>query len=130
MTPPSPSRVLAGVMAGLSLLLTMPMTALEPGLPSKTAVWAMAARALGAMDPDPALRNPDYLAIKFLGPRERALLSDYPLDALDLDYGAAMRKLQYMLPVKSHAFRTRAFDDALVVRCEKARVRCSSSVPA
>ena len=83
------------------LLLTMAVEALEPGLPSKTAVWAAAARALGSKNPNPTLRNPDYLAIKFLGPRERALLPEYPMDALDLDYGEAMRQLGYKLPVAS-----------------------------
>src|SRR4051812_48464285 len=61
--------------------------AVEPGLPSKTAVYVTAARAVGAKDPDPQLRNPDYLAIKFLGPRERAVLPDLPMDALDLNSG-------------------------------------------
>src|SRR4051812_23423189 len=50
--------------------------AVEPGRPSKTAVYVTAARAVGAKDPDPQLRNPDYLAITFLGPRERAVLPD------------------------------------------------------
>lgn len=49
-------------------------TAVEPGLPSKTAVYVTAARAVGAKGPDPQYRNPDHLAIKFLGPRERAVL--------------------------------------------------------
>jgi methyltransferase (TIGR00027 family) len=96
------------------LLLGSASEALEPGLPSKTAVWAAAARAVGAKNPDPQLRNPDYLAIKFLGPRERAILPEYRMDALDLDYDAAMRQLGVNLPVTSHAFRTKAFDAALL----------------
>src|SRR5438270_10957908 len=67
--------------------------AVEPGLPSKTAVYVAAARALGSKDPDPLRRNPDYLALKLLGPRERAVLPDLPLDALDLDFGTAMKRL-------------------------------------
>jgi len=39
------------------------LIALAPGLPSKTAVYIAAARAIGSKHPDPALRNPDYLAI-------------------------------------------------------------------
>src|SRR5215467_13108635 len=98
----------ASVSIFLSLLVAA-TAALESGLPSKTAVWAAAARAIGSKNPDPALRNPDYLAIKFLGPRERAILAaDYPMEALDLSYGEAMRQLGYRLPVMSHAFRTRA----------------------
>jgi methyltransferase (TIGR00027 family) len=96
------------------LLATSGSQALEPGLPSKTAVWAAAARALGSKNPDKKRRNPDYLAIKFLGPRERAILPEIPLDALDLDYPAAMAKLQFLVPLTSHDFRTRAFDAALL----------------
>ena len=91
------------------ILLVSTVGAVEPGLPSKTAVWAAAARAVGAKNPNPELRNPDDLAVKFLGPRERALLPDYPMDALDLGYDAAMQQLGDKLPVKSHAFRTKAF---------------------
>ena len=72
--------------------------AVEPGLPSKTAVYVAAARAIGSKDPDPQLRNPDYLAIKFLGPRERAVLPDFQMDALDLDFDRAMKQLGVHLP--------------------------------
>jgi methyltransferase (TIGR00027 family) len=85
--------------------------AVEPGLPSKTAVYVAAARAVGAKDPDPQSRNPDYLAIKFLGPRERAVLPDVPMDALDLDFDSAM-KLGF--PVAVMTYRTKRFDAALL----------------
>jgi methyltransferase (TIGR00027 family) len=88
--------------------------AVEPGLPSKTAVYVAAARALGAKDPDTQVRNPDYLAIKFLGPRERAVLPDIPLDALDLDFDSAMRQLNVHLPVAVMTYRTKRFDAALL----------------
>jgi methyltransferase (TIGR00027 family) len=101
------------VVAVVSLLVST-IAAVEPGLPSKTAVWAAAARAVGAKNPNPDLRNPDDLAIQFLGPRERALLPDYPMSALDLGYESAMQQLGDKLPVKSHAFRTKAFDDAML----------------
>jgi hypothetical protein len=101
------------VMAGI-LILVSTLRAVEPGLPSKTAVYAAAARAVGAKNPNPELRNPDYLAIKFLGPRERAILADYPMDALDLDYQGAMMQLADKLPVTTHAFRTKAFDAAML----------------
>jgi methyltransferase (TIGR00027 family) len=94
---------------------TSGLQALEPGLPSKTAVWIAAARALGSKSPDKKRRNPDYLAIKFLGPRERAILPEIPLNALDLDYEAATARLHTFLPgVTGQAFRTRAFDAALL----------------
>ena len=88
--------------------------AVEPGLPSKTAVYVAAARALGSKDPDPQVRNPDYLAIKFLGPRERAVLPDIPMDALDLDFDSAMKQLSVHLPVAVMTYRTKRFDAALL----------------
>ena len=87
--------------------------AVEPGLPSKTAVYVTAARAVGAKDPDPQLRNPDYLAIKFLGPRERAVLPELQLDALDLDFDSAIKQLGvYIVAVMT--YRTKRFDAALL----------------
>jgi len=88
--------------------------AVEPGLPSKTAVYVAAARAIGSKDPDPQLRNPDDLAIKFLGPRERAVLPDLQMDALDLDFAGAMRQLGVHLPVAVLTYRTKLFDAALL----------------
>jgi methyltransferase (TIGR00027 family) len=88
--------------------------AVEPGLPSKTAVYVTAARALGAKDPDPQRRNPDYLAIKFLGPRERAVLPELPLDALNLDFAGAMKQLGPHLLVAVMTYRTKRFDAALL----------------
>jgi methyltransferase (TIGR00027 family) len=96
------------------LLLAATSHALEPGLPSKTAVYIAAARAIGSKHPDRTLRNPDYLAIKFLGPRERAILPDYPMDALDLDYAAAIRRIPNAGNVATQTFRTKAFDAALL----------------
>jgi methyltransferase (TIGR00027 family) len=87
--------------------------AVEPGLPSKTAVYVTAARAVGAKDPDPQRRNPDYLAIKFLGPRERAVLPELHLDALDLDFDSAIKQLgAYIVDVMT--YRTKRFDAALL----------------
>ena len=102
--------------ARISVILFLAGTtfkAVEPGLPSKTAVYVTAARAVGAKDPDPQLRNPDYLAIKFLGPRERAVLPELPMDALDLDFDRAMKELGgYIVAVLT--YRTKAFDAALL----------------
>jgi methyltransferase (TIGR00027 family) len=96
------------------VLLGLAAAAVEPGLPSKTAVYIAAARAIGSKNPDPQLRNPDYLAIKFLGPRERAVLPDYPMDALDLDFAAAMERVPNPKNVEVQVFRTKAFDAALI----------------
>jgi methyltransferase (TIGR00027 family) len=87
--------------------------AVEPGLPSKTAVYAAAARAVGSKDPDPQRRNPDYLAIKFLGPRERAVVPELHLDALDLDFDSAIKQIGvYIVAVMT--YRTKRFDAALL----------------
>src|SRR6516164_11122069 len=87
--------------------------AVEPGKPSKTSIWVTTARAIGAKNPDAELRNPDYLAIQFLGPRERAILADeYPMDALDLDFVEAIKRIR--VPVTPHVSRTKYVDAALV----------------
>ena len=43
-------------------------------VPSITSILVAAARALGARDRDPQVRNPDWLAERLVGPNERALL--------------------------------------------------------
>ncbi|MEJ0099443.1 MAG: hypothetical protein WDO12_06760 [Pseudomonadota bacterium] len=44
---------------------------------SKTAIWVAAARAVGAREPDPAVRNPDHLAERLLGD-QASLVLDHP----------------------------------------------------
>lgn len=51
------------------------------GSPSKTAIWALAGRAIGSRVPEERWRNPDQLAEKLLGPEEIALLGEHPLAA-------------------------------------------------
>jgi methyltransferase (TIGR00027 family) len=95
------------------LLVGTTFKAAEQGQPSKTAVYVAAARAVGSKDPDPQRRNPDYLALKLLGPRERALLPEMKLDALDLDFDSAMKEISgYIVDVLT--YRTKAFDAALL----------------
>jgi hypothetical protein len=114
------------VLVALTALATL-VRAVEPGLPSKTAVWAAAARAIGAKHSNPALRNPDYLAIRSLGPSERAILPEYPMDALDLDYASAMTQFGSRMPVMSLAFRTKAFDSAMLEALQERAGRSSFS---
>jgi O-methyltransferase involved in polyketide biosynthesis len=87
------------------------------GLPSKTSIWTATSRAIGAKNPDAKLRNPDYLAIRFLGPRERAIIAaDYPMEALDLEFDAAMKRLptdQDRGFVTAQFVRTKFFDEVL-----------------
>jgi methyltransferase (TIGR00027 family) len=80
----------------MALLLATAVLGVEPGQPSGTSRLTAAARAIGAKNPDPEFRNPDYLAIQFLGPRERALMTGGGgfREALDLDFEAAVKRLQ------------------------------------
>jgi methyltransferase (TIGR00027 family) len=65
----------------------------EPGRLSKTSVWTLAGRAIGARDPDSRVRNPDWVAGYFLGPDERrAIEGNYMLTGLDGAYPYAMRR--------------------------------------
>ena len=83
-----------------------------PGL-SKTAIWVAAARAVGAREPDPAVRNPDHLAEQLLGnPSELDL--DHPVvDALSSSYEEAMRDIEVAGFVRAMTERTRFIDEAL-----------------
>ncbi|HYP12766.1 MAG TPA: SAM-dependent methyltransferase [Bryobacteraceae bacterium] len=92
-----------------------PAIAVEPGLPSKTSVVAATLRAIGAKHPDAELRNPDFLAIKLLGPAERAIVEDFPTDALDLDFDAAVQRLSApdRGSVTTMNLRTKHIDKAL-----------------
>ncbi len=61
------------------------------GLPSRTSILTAAARALGSREPDPGVRNPDWLAAGLIGPGELALIADHPISrALDRDLQDAM----------------------------------------
>jgi len=80
---------------------------------SRTAVWVAASRAIGARDPDPDVRNPDYLAERLLGD-----ISGYDVDvplvhALEDSYDAAMSDLEIAGHVRAMMVRTRFIDDAL-----------------
>lgn len=87
--------------------------AVEPGLPSKTSVWVAIHRAIGAKNPDAQFRNPDYLAEKFVGSRERALLTDYPVDAVDLPYEQALKRIPDPMNVTGLFMRTVHIDATL-----------------
>lgn len=82
---------------------------------SRTAIVAASLRAIGSKHPDPSFRNPDRLAIEFIGARERALLTEFPVDALDLDYAEAIARLspQDRASVTTMYLRTKHLDSAL-----------------
>ncbi|MGH9723149.1 MAG: SAM-dependent methyltransferase [Bryobacteraceae bacterium] len=68
--------------------------AVEPGKPSTTSLIVACHRAVLSKHTDPLLRNPDHLALKFLGPEERALLSNNTCSkALDMDAQSGMETL-------------------------------------
>lgn len=73
-----------------------------------------AARALGARDPDPGVRNPDHLAGAFIGPAELALIADHPIGKiLDLPYEEAIEDIPIAMLTSMMIFRTRFIDRAL-----------------
>jgi methyltransferase (TIGR00027 family) len=80
---------------------------------SKTAIWVAAARAIGAREPDAAVRNPDDIAEKLLGnPTELGL--DHPtVDALSIGYEQAMQNIEVADTVRAMIERTRFIDEAL-----------------
>jgi methyltransferase (TIGR00027 family) len=91
------------------------LIAVEPGRPSKTSVMTMAARAIGSHEPDPTVRNPDWLAERFLGPDERAQIPDNPLVlGVDQDYREAMKDPRIRALVIILIERTRFIDDHLL----------------
>jgi methyltransferase (TIGR00027 family) len=80
---------------------------------SKTAIWVAAARAIGAREPDPTVRNPDRLAGPLLGD-PAALELDHPIvDALRSSYEEAMRDMEIAGLVRAMTERTRFIDEAL-----------------
>jgi methyltransferase (TIGR00027 family) len=87
------------VLATISVVILPPLAirAVEPGKPSVTALEVTAYRAIGAKHPDPTIRNDDYLAERFLGTKERAILraagSQGVLNALKMDTEAAWSSL-------------------------------------
>lgn len=98
-----------------TILCALTAVAVEPGLPSKTSILTAALRAIGARSPDPELRNPDYLAIRFLGENERAILTNFPMAALDLDFQPAIQRLsaEDRISVTTMFIRTKFIDSTL-----------------
>jgi len=80
---------------------------------SKTAVYVAAARAIGAREPDPSVRNPDVTAEALLGD-PATLEVDHPVvEALQLSHGEAMKSAEVATIVRSMLVRTRFIDEAL-----------------
>jgi methyltransferase (TIGR00027 family) len=87
---------------------------MQSGQASRTSILVAAARALGARDPDPAVRNPDYLAARLIGPVERQLIAAHPMSAaLDEDYATAREKPEIGGITNMLLARTRFIDEHL-----------------
>jgi methyltransferase (TIGR00027 family) len=93
---------------------------MNESLPSKTCLYVAAGRALGARDPDAAVRNPDYLAERLLGPEERSLVSEQAcVQALDRDYTEASKNMEAMGSALMMQVRTRFIEDRLAEEIAK-----------
>ena len=83
-------------------------------LASKTCLYVAAGRALGARDPDAAVRNPDYLAERLLGPNERALVAEQAcVQALAQDYAVVSKNLEAMGSAMMMQVRTRFIEERM-----------------
>lgn len=80
---------------------------------SRTAVYVAAARAIGAREPDPSVRNPDDVAAALLGDPARLDVDHPVVDALRLSYDEAMHSAEVATIVRSMLVRTRFIDEAL-----------------
>jgi methyltransferase (TIGR00027 family) len=91
----------------------MSAAAVPPHGISKTSIYVAAGRAVGSREPDPSVRNPDYLAEKLLGD-PAALDVDHPaVRALSLGYDDAMQNPEVIGIVRAMLIRTRFIDEAL-----------------
>lgn len=85
----------------------------KPTAISKTAVWVAAARAIGAREPDPTVRNPDHLASVLLGDPSQLHVVHPVVSALSVDYEVAMHDVETASLVRAMIIRTRFIDEAL-----------------
>ena len=98
----------------LAALPALPLRALDPAEPSRVAIVAAAARAVGSHDPDPFTRNPDWLAGPFLSPSELALIFSHPINrAVDQDPRISVLDPDNLPLIRLNDVRTRFIDDRL-----------------
>ena len=87
-------------------------TGLGPGRPSRTSIIVAALRAFGAREPDPAVRNPDWLAEKLITVADLQLIREHPISqALQQDYPTARRRQEISGMSNLMLIRTRFIDD-------------------
>ena len=80
---------------------------------SRTSVYVAAARAIGAREPDPTVRNPDGLAEALLGDTTRFDVEHPVVVALRKPYDEAMADSEVVNIVRMMMVRTRFIDEAL-----------------
>ena len=83
-----------------------------PGI-SRTSVYVAAARAIGAREHDPSVRNPDHLVERLLGDVSTLDIDHPTIHALPLAYEAAMQDIEVANIVRAMMIRTRFIDEAL-----------------
>ena len=84
------------------------------GLPSRTSILTAAARALGSLEPDASVRNPDFLAAKLIGPSELALIGGHPIGhAFDRDFQVVMQDSDIFGITWLMLVRTRHIDEMM-----------------
>src|SRR5437667_2287594 len=89
-------------------------TGFGPGQPSRTSITVAALRAFGAREPDPSVRNPDYLAERLIGEAEYRLVPQHPVSrAHRQDYREARKDPEIAGMSNLMLIRTRFIDDHL-----------------
>src|SRR3974377_1172043 len=84
------------------------------GLPSRTSILTAAARALGSLEPDASVRNPDSLAARLIGPAELALINEHAIGrAFDRDFQEVMQDLDIFGFAWLMLVRTRHIDEMM-----------------
>ena len=93
-------------------MMSEPSNQASPGV-SRTSIYVAAGRAVGAREPDPSARNPDYLAEQLLGDPSELDLDHPAVRALSFGYDDAMKDLKVVSTVRMMTVRTRFIDEAL-----------------
>ena len=92
--------------------MSEPQPRASPGI-SRTSIYVAAGRAVGAREPDPSARNPDYLAEQLLGDPSELDVDHPAVRALSLGYDEAMKDVEVVSSVRMMTIRTRFIDEAL-----------------
>lgn len=94
--------------------MNSPTVKFGPDQPSRTSIVVAALRAFGAREPDPSVRNPDWLAERLVKPEDLSLIAEHPISsAFGEDYrkGRANREVAGMSNLL--LVRTRFIDEHL-----------------